>query len=142
MPWWGWLTLGAALLGAEAVVQTEFWLAVIGAAALALGLVLSLGVVDAPVWLQWAAFAGLAVAFNVFFRRRIYEQLLGRSPGVAPALEGESGVALERIEPGGVGAVELRGSTWRARNVGAAALEPQAAVRVEGRQGILLHVRG
>ena len=141
MPWWGWLALGCVLLGAEALVQTEFWLAVIGAAALAMGLGLSLGI-EVPVWAQWAAFAVLAVAFNVGFRRRIYARLVGRAPGVGPALEGETGVAVERIEPGAVGQVELRGSSWRARNVGDAAVEARAAVRVEGRQGILLEVRG
>jgi membrane protein implicated in regulation of membrane protease activity len=128
------------MLGAEAVVQTEFWLAVIGAAAIAMGLALSLGI-DAPVWAQWAAFAVLAVAFNVGFRRRIYAKLVGGVPGIGDALDGESGVALERIEPGAVGPVELRGSSWRARNVGERAIEARAAVRVEGRRGILLDVR-
>ena len=25
MPWWGWMALGAALLGAEIAIATDFW---------------------------------------------------------------------------------------------------------------------
>lgn len=141
MPWWGWLALGAAMLAAEAAVQTEFWLAIVGVAALTLGLAGSFGL-EAPVWAQWAAFGVLAVGFNVFFRRRLHERLAGRAPGLEDDLIGESGVAVEAIEPGAIGSVELRGSTWRARNVGEAVLPPQTTIRVEARDGILLDVRG
>ena len=72
MPWWGWLALGAALLGAEIAVQTEFWLATIGAAAMVMGLALTV-VAGPPFWLQWLAFAVLAVAFNLLFRRPLHE---------------------------------------------------------------------
>ena len=141
MPWWGWLVLGAALLGAEIAISTEFWLALVGAAAMAMGLALSFGFAP-PVWIQWLAFAVLAVLFNALFRRQLHEKLVGRAPGLAPELVGESGVALETIAPGAVGPVELRGSTWRARNVGETPLVARAAVRVAGRDGILLEVRG
>lgn len=141
MPWWGWLAVGAALLAAEVAVQTELWLAVLGAAALAMGLALTLGV-EGPAWAQWAAFAALAVAFNVSLRRRFHEKWVSSAPGLDPALLGETGVALEAIAPGAIGAVELRGSTWRAQNVGEAPLDERAAVRVEAKDGIVLHVRG
>lgn len=141
MPWWGWLALGAALLGAEIAIGTEFWLALVGAAAMALGLVLTFGI-DPPIWIQWLAFALLAIAFNVFFRRRLHEKLVGSAPGLGPELVGDSGVAVEAIEAGAIGTVELRGSTWRARNVGDAPLAARAAVQVVGKNGILLEVRG
>ena len=141
MPWWGWLALGAALLGAEIAVQTEFWLATIGAAAMVLGIALTL--VEGPVaWLQWIAFAVLAVAFNLLFRRPLHERLVGRAPGLEPELVGESGVALAAIAPGAQGPVELRGTTWQARNVGSESLAERAPVRVTAVRGILLEVRG
>jgi membrane protein implicated in regulation of membrane protease activity len=128
------------LLGAEIAVQTEFWLALVGAAALTMGLVLPL-IVDPRVWVQWIAFAMLAVAYNALFRRRLHEKLVGRAPGLSPELVGESGTALEAIAPGATGSVELRGSTWQARNVGTAALAARAPVQVAGVKGILLEVR-
>ena len=141
MPWWGWLALGAMLLGAEMAVQTEFWLATIGAAAMVMGIGLTL-VDDPRIWVQWIAFAAIAVAFNALFRRRLHERLVGTPPGLAPELVGESGVALAAIEPGAQGAVELRGSTWQARNVGTESVAARAPVRVTAVRGILLEVRG
>lgn len=141
MPWWAWLVLGAAMLGLEVAISTEFWLALVGAAAMAVGLLLTFGI-EPPATVQWIAFALLAIAFNVFFRRRLHEKLGGSAPGLAPELEGESGTALEAIAPGAIGPVELRGSTWRARNTGDAPVAARAPVRVVGKNGILLEVRG
>lgn len=140
MPWWGWLALGASLLAAEIAVQTEFWLAVVGVAAFFVGGTLWITELAAPVWIQWLAFAGLAIAFNVFFRRQVHEKLVGHVPDRAPDLIGDEGAALEAIAPGAEGQVSLRGSNWRARNVGAAPLAEGATVRITGRDGILLEV--
>jgi len=141
MPWWAWLVLGAGLLGAEIVMATDFWLATIGAAAMAMGLGLTL--VEGPrEWIQWIAFAVLAVAFNALFRRRLHERLVGRPPGLEPELVGESGVAVAAIAPGAQGSVELRGTTWPARNVRTETLAARAPVRVTGVHGIVLDVQG
>jgi membrane protein implicated in regulation of membrane protease activity len=137
MPWWVWLALGALLLGAETVLATDFWLATVGAAALTLGLALTL--VDPPrVWVQWILFAALAVLFNAVVRRR----LRAKPPGLDPELIGESGVALAAIAAGGQGSVEVRGTTWQARNVGSAALAARAPVRVTAVRGLVLDVQG
>jgi membrane protein implicated in regulation of membrane protease activity len=141
MPWWAWLVLGAALLAAEVAISTEFWLALVGAAAMTVGLLLTFGL-SPPIWSQWIAFAVLAIGFNVFIRRKLNEKLGGSAPGLSPELLGESGVALEAIEPGAIGQVELRGSNWRARNAGEAPLAARMPVRVVGKDGILLEVRG
>jgi membrane protein implicated in regulation of membrane protease activity len=136
------MVLGAALLGAEIMVATDFWLATVGAAAIAMGLVLPL-ISDPPrAWIQWIEFAVLAVAFNALFRRRLHERLVGKPPGLEPELVGESGIAVAPIAPGAQGAVELRGSTWQARNVGTETVAAQAPVRVTAVRGIVLEVRG
>lgn len=140
MPWWGWLVLGALLLAAEIAVQTEFWLAVIGVAALAVGAGLWASELAVAVWLQWLVFGALAIVFSVFFRRSLHEKLVGHVPDRAPDLIGDEGVVLETIAPGAVGQVSLRGSTWRARNVGTSELAAREAVCVSGRDGILLEV--
>jgi membrane protein implicated in regulation of membrane protease activity len=137
MPWWVWLALGALLLGAETVLATDFWLATVGAAAMVLGLALTL--VDPPrVWVQWILFAALAVLFNAVVRRR----LRAKPPGLDPELIGESGVALAAIAAGGQGSVEVRGTTWQARNVGSEALAARAPVRVTAVHGLVLDVQG
>ena len=142
MPWWGWLAVGAALLAAEAAVQTEFWLALIGAGALTLGAALWLFGFEVPVWGQWLAFAALSIAYIFVFRRSILDRWVGSAPGMGPELIGEAGVAIARIAPGAVGQVALRGTTWKARNTGAAAVNARAAVQVTGRAGILLEIQG
>jgi membrane protein implicated in regulation of membrane protease activity len=137
MPWWEWLAFGALLLGAEIVVATDFWLATVGAAAMTLGLALT--VIEVPrSWIQWILFAALAVLFNAVIRRRFR----ARPPGLEPELVGESGIALATIEPGAQGSVEVRGTTWQARNVGPEALASRAPVLVTAVRGIMLDVRG
>jgi membrane protein implicated in regulation of membrane protease activity len=141
MAWWGWMVFGTALLGAEIAVTTDFWLATVGAAALVMGLALTL--VEGPrPWIQWIAFAVIAVLFNGLFRRRLHERWVGKPPGLAPELVGESGVALGPIAPGAQGSVELRGTTWQARNVGSEPLAARASVRVTAVRGIVLEVQG
>lgn len=142
MPWWGWLAFGAALLGAEIVVSTDFWLATVGAAALLMGLVLPLIEDDPRAWVQWIWFAALAVLITGLFRRRLHERLVGRAPGLTPELVGESGVALAPIAPGAEGPVELRGTTWKALNAGTEPLAARAPVRVTAVSGIRLEVQG
>ena len=141
MAWWAWLALAVALLAVELVVSTEFWLAMLGAAAFAVSLILLVGI-EPPAWLQWLAFAVFSVLLAFTGRRRLREALAGRAPGIAPELIGERGTSREAIAPGALGSVELRGSTWRARNVGQGALRAGDPVRVERIEGLMLDVRG
>lgn len=142
MPWWGWIVLGALLLGAEILVQTDFWLVFIGLAAIAVGLVASAapGLSDTS---QWALFGVFALVSVLWFRRLVRARFPSRPSDArldAP-LEGAAGHALEPLAPGAIGRVELRGSTWSARNLEDAPIEPGARVRVERVEGLMLHVR-
>ena len=141
MPWWGWLAVGTALLAAEVAVQTEFWLAVIGAAALGVGGLLLLGV-PGPVWLQWLLFAVLSVLLAMTVRRQVSERFARLGKGIEPELIGEHGTSREDIAPGAVGSVEVRGSTWRARNVGGTALGEGDTISVQAVNGLTLDVKG
>ena len=51
MPWWGWIVLGCLLLGSELVITTDFYLAILGAAALTVAAVASLTAVG--LWALW-----------------------------------------------------------------------------------------
>lgn len=141
MPAWGWIVVGAALLGAElALVDAEFYLVFLGVSALAVG-----GVVwaapDLPVWIQWLAFGALSVANMVLFRDRVYAKLRGgAAEEVGDGLRGEIALVQEAIAPGATGRGELRGASWTLRNVGGEALAPGDRVRVEAARGLVLEV--
>lgn len=142
MPWWGWVVVGVLLLGTELVVAADFWLVFIGAAAIAVGLV-SGALPGIPVSGQWALFGVFAAVSLVFFRRMVRARFIERPADgrVDDTLVGEIGQALEALAPGAVGRVELRGSTWSARNTGPDRIACDARVRVERVEGLTLHVR-
>ncbi len=142
MPWWGWIVLGALLLGAEMLVPLDFWLLFIGLAALATGVVAATvpGLSDAAQWALFGIFAAISV---LGFRRglRGYWSRKGTSARVDDTLVGERGRVVEPLAPGAIGKVELRGSPWRARSLEDQVIEVGARVRVERVDGLLLLVR-
>lgn len=142
MPWWGWITVGALLLVAEiTIVDLEFYLVFLGVSALAVGLVLAAGIA-LPYWMQWLAFAGLALVSLVVFRQRVYARLRpGAEGGIGEGVVGEIATAIEEIVPGASGGVMLRGARWTGRNQGPTAIPAGASCRVERRQGLVLDVR-
>lgn len=142
MPWWGWIVLGALLLGGELLVPLDFWLLFIGFAALATGVVGAAvpGLSEAA---QWALF-GIFAAISVLGFRRGLRSYWSRSTAgarVDDTLVGEGGRVLEALVPGAIGKVELRGSPWRARSLDDQPIEAGARVRVERLEGLLLLVR-
>ncbi len=138
MPWWGWIVIGVMLLGSEIIVTTDFYLAILGGAALSVGLIASLGL-ETP-WMQWALFAGLSVVYLVGIRKRLADRLGTHTPE-KPLLEGHVAVLQEDIRPGATGAAELHGSRWTALNKGRTLLEAGTRVRVEKTEGLTIHVR-
>ena len=142
MPWWGWIVLGAALLGAELfVIPTDFFLVFLGASAIAVGTLGLAGVESAP-WVQWASFGLLSVVSLVVFRGWLRARIPRDAvPRIDATVAGEVGTTRELLAPGAVGRVELRGATWSARNVGDSTLEPGSRVRVERVDGLTLQVR-
>jgi hypothetical protein len=140
MPWWGWIVVGAALLGSEVLVDAQFYLVFLGLASLAVGGIALAGV-SLPVWGQWLAFGTLSAFFYVAFRERVYTKLRGAAPeGLPENLVGETAVALEPIAPGGSGRAELRGSPWSARNAGREPIEAGARARVLRVEGLVVHL--
>ena len=140
MPWWGWIAAGALLLSAEmGLVDAGFYLVFLGISALLVGL-MGLAGVESPVWGQWLVFAGISLVSLVFFRQRVYSKIR-RQTDLPEGVCGDTAIAQGRIEPGEAGRAKLRGSAWPARNVGDAAIEAGAEVRVERADGIELQVR-
>lgn len=140
MPWWAWMVLGVVLLIAEIGVNTEFWLAVVGAAAFGLALMGLLGF-DAPASVQWSVFAGLTVAIALFVRRPLHARRTRAAEELAAGLLGEEARALESIAEGATGQVSLRGSTWTARNEGTIPIASGELARIDGVEGTILRIR-
>ena len=140
MVWWGWLVIGVLLLGAELfIIEADFFLVFLGVAAIITGL-LGFAMPGLPEWVQWLIFSGLALVSMVFFRKRVYRLLRRDVPDMA------NDMLLEHLTlPVGLPVdescrVDLRGSTWTARNVGKVPISPGARVRIVAVDGITLSV--
>ena len=140
MPWWGWLVIGAILLGTEMfVIDAQFYLVFFGVAAAIVGL-FGLAGAPWPDWAQWLAFAALSIFALVGFRRRIYAKFRRSVGPVEAPLHVGDRVALDcALAPGQTCRVEYRGSTWTARNVDVAPLSGE--VEIASIDGLTLHVR-
>jgi membrane protein implicated in regulation of membrane protease activity len=140
MPWWAWIVLGVGLLGAEMMVVTDFWLALVGAGALTVGLLASFGLGE-PAWLQFALFGVLSITYLVVFRRRLSHVLVPEPDESQHLLSGEFAVTQEEIAPGETGRVELRGSVWQGLNRSHEPLAEGTRCPVEEIDGLVVHIR-
>lgn len=141
MPWWGWMSLGFFLMGAELFgVDAAFYLIFIGFAAIVVG-GMGLAGLTLPMWAQWLAFAVVAIASMVLFRKKLYDRLRGNSPGYADSLIGEAVDLDSGLAPGARGRVNLRGSIWTAVNVGNEDIPAGAAATVVAKDGTVLNIR-
>ena len=139
--WWYWIVLGLLLVVSEMTASGGFYIIFFGIAALIVGL-LSLFDLAGPETMQLVLFSGLSVVSLVLFRSRLLKwlQIDPQAPPV-DALVGEIGTATEDLAPGSVGRVELRGTSWSARNDTHAPLVQGTRVRVVKVEGLMLHVK-
>jgi membrane protein implicated in regulation of membrane protease activity len=140
MGWGGWIIVGLALLGAELMVGT-FYLFFLGLAALVVGLISVFGF-GGPLWLE----ALLFLVFSSVLVLAVRRPMLGRlkiqdDKRDIDNLAGEIAVAIEALAPGAIGRVEMRGTGWSGRNVGADVIEAGQRCRVERTDGLMLWVR-
>jgi hypothetical protein len=141
MIWWYWMLVGLVLLGAEMVTPGGFYILFFGLAALAVGTLAGLGLVQSE-WLQWLLFSGLAVLSLLVFRGPLLAWIKTQeveTPAV-DSMGGETAIPLEDLVPGGTGKAELRGTTWTAHNAGAALLKKHQRCKVERVEGLTLWI--
>ena len=140
MTWWGWIIAGAILLGAElAFVDAQFYLVLLGVAAIVVGLVT--GSFALAAWLEWSLFAVLSLVLMVGFRRRIYRRLRGHAPDVPVGPAGGTLTLPTALAPGASCRVEYRGSFWTARNDGEHEIPAGGHARVTRVHDLTLSVR-
>lgn len=142
MPWWGWILVGTLLLVGELLlVEADFYLVFFGFAAVVVGL-LDVAGLGGPLWLEWLAFAVIAAVATIFFRQRVYRKLRPAGGDVGDSVVGQVVVLPQALAAGASGRVELRGTAWSVRNVGAGALTAGTRARVTRVDGLVLEVRG
>jgi membrane protein implicated in regulation of membrane protease activity len=143
MPWWGWMIIGLLLLGAELfLVEAQFYLVFLGISAVLVGFLVT-AMPDLPAWAHWLAFAVVAVTSMFLFRARLYSKLRPTdAPGLKPDLIGDEVRTTVDVPPGDQGRVEISGSTWTVRNVGATTIRAGERARVVAVDGVVLHIEG
>src|SRR5215204_1579019 len=123
MEWWMWLAAGLALVVAELATPGGFVIIFFGIAALVIGVLGLLGAVSsAPI--QFLLFSVLSIGSLALLLWLLHSKL--RTPGASnvDSLIGDLAIPQERLSPGVVGRVEVRGSTWSARNTSSVTLDP------------------
>jgi membrane protein implicated in regulation of membrane protease activity len=142
MPWYGWIILGAALLGIEMfVIDAQFYLVFFGFAALVVG-GLALAGVTLPVWGQWLVMGLLSIALMLAFRKRLYQRVRRVDGTVAQRVSAGDRMRMTiRLAPGESGKVEFRGTYWSAINESAEPLELGEEAEVVGLDGLTLRLK-
>lgn len=142
MPWWVWILFGFFLVAAEMVTPGGFYFIFFGAGAVLVGLVES-AFPSLPDWVQWALFSVLSLVSLAVFRKPLLRRLeLREGEKPVDSLVGETAAAVEPMAPGGAGRVELRGTTWKAKNAGTDAVAAGQACEVTKVDELTLWVVG
>lgn len=139
MEWWLWLAGGLALVVAELVTPSGFFIIFFGIGAIAVGLLAALGAAQS-FWMQGLLFSVLSVVSLLIFRGRLKTTFQAPAPPSIDSFVGVLAVVQEYLAPGAVGRVEVRGASWSARNTSEATLVPGQRARVAGIDGLLLTV--
>jgi membrane protein implicated in regulation of membrane protease activity len=140
MTWWGWMILGAILLGAELfAIDAQFFMVFLGLSAGIVGLASLLGIAM-PEWAQWLAFAILSLIFMVTFRKSLYEKIRGGAKGFRGTISGASVDIVDDLAPGADARAEYRGTNWTVRNTGETLIAGGTRAIVVKVDGLTLHV--
>ena len=144
MEWWIWLVLGLILIAVELFTPGGFFLLFFGLGAIAAGVLAALIPVPGAASLAFQVLVCLLVSVGglLLFRNALVARFgrHGRGRDV-DSLSESVAVALESLAPGAIGKVELRGTTWTARNTGGVPLARGQRCTVERVDGLTLWVR-
>ena len=134
-----WLGAGLVLLLIELATPSGFFVMFFGLGAISVGVLQGIGLLGSAL-AQWFVFTVLSVAYLLLFRGRV-QRGVDRPPANIDSLVGEVAVPRERILPGQVGRVDLRGSLWSARNEADRLIEAGQRCRVTAVDGLTVYVQ-
>ena len=134
-----WLAGGLVLLAVELATPSGFFVMFFGLGALTVGVLQGLGILESALT-QWFVFTALSVIYLLLFRGRM-QKGFDRPPANIDTLIGELAVPRERILPGQVGRVDLRGAVFSARNDASDFIEAGQRCRVTAVDGLTVYVQ-
>lgn len=145
MLWWHWSILGLSLIGVEILTLGglgNFYFLFFGVAALMVSGLTWSGLIEAA-WLQWFLFAILGIISLLVMKTPLQNKgnLTRKDGPPVDSMVGEIATVLEPLEPQSIGKVELRGSTWTARNAGDNLLEKDTTARIVRVDGLTLWIQ-
>ena len=145
MLWWHWAILGFSLVGIEILTLGglgNFYFLFFGVGALMVSGLTWSGLIDAA-WLQWFLFAILGIISLLVMKKPLQnkQSLNGNDEPEVDSMVGEIAKVLEPLEPQAMGKVELRGSTWNARNAGDRLLDTNSIARIVRVDGLTLWIQ-
>ena len=140
MLWWHWAVLGLVLALLELASPGGFFIIFFGAGALLVSALSFFGV-GGPAWLQWLLFTVFSIVALAVFRDPLLRRMRAGEPaGRVDDLTLDICTTIDDIPPGEVGRVELRGSAWKARNVGTVAIAKGLRCSVRKVDGLTVHI--
>ncbi len=145
MLWWHWAVLGFSLIGIEILTLGglgNFYFLFFGMAALMVSALISAGLAEAA-WLQWFLFAILGIISLLVMKKPLQNNktINGIDEPEVDSMVGEIARVLAPLEPHALGKVELRGSTWNARNAGDRLLDTNSIARIVRVDGLTLWIQ-
>jgi membrane protein implicated in regulation of membrane protease activity len=142
MTWWLWILAGLVLMVAEVVAPGGIIMLFFGVAALIVGALVAAGL-GGPVWFQWLLFSILSIVSLVTLRGPILRRMRGKVTRSAQvdSLVGKPVVLITDLAPGAEGKVELRGTSWTAKNIDDRTLSKGQQCKVDRVDGLKLFVR-
>ena len=141
MIWWYWILLGLILAAIELATPGGFFVVFFAVGAVVVGLADVAGILETDA-VEWALFTVVSLASLALFRRPLVRRMKSADAHeTVDSLVGDLAIASEAIAPGQFGRAQLRGSSWTARNVGAAAVAAGERSRVVAVRGLELDIR-
>jgi inner membrane protein len=134
-----WVAGGLVLAAVELATPGGFFIIFFGLGAVTVG-VLTRFDVTTTWWTQWLLFTVLSVIYLLLFRNRLLARFQNPPASTVDSFVGALAIAKDAVQPGAVGRVEVRGSSWSARNTSALTLEVGQRCRIVSVDGLLLAV--
>ena len=133
------MLLGLLMFVTELVTPGGFYFMFFGIGAVVVGTLAGLNAAG-PLWLQFILFSILSVISLGLFRGKLLQLTRGKPTADVDSMVGETAFASDDIGVNGFGKVEMRGTSWNARNIGDKPLKRGERSRVERVEGLTLMV--
>jgi membrane protein implicated in regulation of membrane protease activity len=140
MEWWIWLVAAVVLTVVEMLTPGGFYFVFFGVGAGAAALAALAGV-DSLI-AQTLVALGVSIGSLTLFRKPLLDRFQSTLPTAkVDSLVGETAIPDAPLHPGDFGHAELRGSSWKVRNISAVPIAAGQRCIVEQVDGLTLYIR-